>query len=103
MADLFYDRYIGNLVSDVDLSAHAPTQPLASGVTAYEYTGAQTDYQIRGYSVLACASAFDGQVARLNAAFDHTRLEMWANLYKLGVDDVSDSFKFCFFVPDTAI
>jgi len=103
MADLFYDRFIGDGVTDVPLSSHVPTRPLASGATAWEYTGAAADYRIRDYHMLTCSSAFDGQVARINAAFDHTRLEIWANLFKLGVDNVSDTIYFCFFVPNTAI
>jgi len=109
MSDLLYDLFTGNAVgSFVNVSSHVPTRPYASGVTAWEYTGAQTDYMIGDFTLgtfttLFSDGAVTGQVARLNAAFDHTRLEMWANLYKFTVDNVSDSMYFCFFVPNTAI
>lgn len=103
MAELFYHRFIGDLATDVNLSDTTPTNVYDSGATGWEYTGDQSDYRIRDYSVLTCSAAFDQQVARLNAAFDHTRLEMWSNTFKLGVDNAADNLWFAFFVPNTAI
>jgi len=108
MADLFRDRPIGNGYEpgtghDTDyLVNHVPTDPLASGVNGWEYNAAADRFRLYNFNgILGWGTT--PTVARLDAGFDHTQLEIWTPLLKSVIDNVSDSMRIAFFVPDDPI
>jgi hypothetical protein len=101
---IFEDNPPGNGVSDVDLGAHAPTNPLDSGVTGYEHTGASDRYAIWQYGgFVPKGGVVDDSLVRANAPVDQTRLRMIGSIYHAAGDGVSDSIYLDCLVPDTAI
>lgn len=102
MAEFFLDTLIGNGSTDVNLVDHDPSHPFESGVTDWEYTGDPDDYFVPSFGGILAGPGVSA-VARLNAPFNHTDLQIWSNLFHLGVDDAGHGTGFALFVPDTAI
>jgi hypothetical protein len=89
--------------TDVDLRLHIPSTPMASGWTLWEVHGVATDYYIWGTFTGFRANGGPNTVARTNVAFDHDRLILWSEVYRLNLDQGGDALNLCAFIPDTAI
>lgn len=91
--------------SQVDASAHTPSDPGATGVTGYEYTGTQNEYIVDPGDVMVVSGfgATGSRPIRLNADMYNDSFQMTADIGRYGVDVLGSGLRLQFNVPNTAI
>lgn len=92
-------------MADEDLNGRVPTSVGATGITAWECDPADVYFRIATYGQILpdAAATAGGNIARLNAPLDHTKLSITIDVYRRAIDNVQDACLAVLHAPGTPI
>ena len=90
---------------DEDLNGRAITDPGVTGITGWECDPADAYFRVATYGQIlpAAATTAGGNVARLDAPLDHTKLAIAIDVYRRAIDNTADSCSAVLHAPGTPI